>query len=65
VIYHSFDPDSGSADYGDEIDFVASYKVNEYVSLMAKYGYYFADDEFAGVGGADKSMFTFDVNFAY
>ncbi len=66
VIYHSFDPDSGSVDYGDEIDFVASYKVNEYVSLMAKYGYYFADDEFAGgVGGADKGMFTFDVNFAY
>ena len=66
VIYHSFDPDSGSVDYGDEIDFVASYQVNKYVSLMAKYGYYMADDEFdGGVGGADKSMFTFDVNFAY
>ena len=68
VIYHSFNPDGGSRDYGDEIDFVASYKVNEYVSLMAKYGYYMADDEFASnvaPGGADKSMFTFDVNFAY
>jgi hypothetical protein len=67
VIYHSFDPDGGSVDYGEEVDFVASYKVNEYVSLMAKYGYYMADDEFAskvGPGGADKSMFTFDVNFA-
>lgn len=65
VLYHSFDPDSGSKNYGDEIDFVASYQVNKYVSLMAKYGYYMADDEFVGVGGADKSMFTFDVNFAY
>ena len=65
VIYHSFDPDSGSADYGDEIDFVASYKVNDYVSLMAKYGYYQADTDFVGTGGADKTMFTFDVNFAY
>lgn len=65
VVYHSFDPDNGSVDYGDEIDLVASYKVNEYVTLVTKYGYYMADDEFAGAGGADKSMFTFDVNFAY
>ncbi len=65
VVYHSFDPDNGSVDYGDEIDLVASYRVNKYVTLVTKYGYYIADDAFGGTGGADKSMFTFDVNFAY
>ncbi|CAA6678461.1 MULTISPECIES: alginate export family protein [unclassified Lentimonas] len=68
LVYHSFDSDthpSHGNDYGDEIDFVASYKVNKYTTLMAKYGYYMADDEFAGAGGADKTMFTFDVNFSY
>lgn len=65
VIYHSFSPESGSGDYGDEIDIVASYKVNKYLSLVGKYGSYDSDGGSGGVGGVDKDMFTFEMNFVY
>lgn len=65
LIYHSFSPESGAGDYGDEIDIVASYKVNKYLSLVAKYGSYDSDGGSGGVGGVDKEMFTFEMNFKY
>lgn len=65
VVYHDFSPESGGGDYGDEIDLVANYKVNKYVSLMAKYGDYNSDGGSGGVGAVDKRMFTFDLNFIY
>lgn len=65
VIYHSFDPEDGSGDYGDEIDFVASYQWNKYFTSVIKYGYYETDGGSGGVGGADKTMFTIETNFVY
>lgn len=65
VIYHEFSPETGAGDYGDEIDFVLSYKFNKYFSALAKYGSYDSNGGSGGVGGFDKDMFTFEVSFAY
>ena len=74
LIYHTFDAESGAAsgqDGGDEIDLVASYKINKYLNLIAKYGNYSEDGGIGlatnddPVGGLDKEMFTFEVNFIY
>lgn len=65
VIYHDFSPETGAGDYGDEIDFVASYKFNKYFSALAKYGSYNSDGGSGGVGGFDKDMFTIELNFVY
>ena len=60
VIYHWFDSETGNVEYGDELDFVASYKLNKYASLLAKYGRYEPDS-----GAYGKRMFTFELNFIY
>lgn len=65
VIYHWFDPESGGGDYGEELDLVASYSINKYLSALAKYGNYDSDGGSGGVGGVDKEMFTFELNFKY
>ena len=68
LIYHWFDSESGAAageNGGDEIDLVASYKINKYFSLMVKYGEYDADGGVGNRGSGDKRMFTFDLNFVY
>jgi hypothetical protein len=71
VIYHWFDSESGGSsgqNGGSEIDLVASYQVNKYFSVIAKYGDYNSD---GGVGAGasqgefDKKMFTLDLNFKY
>jgi len=68
VIYHWFDSESSGLsgeDGGEELDLVASYKINKYLTLLGKYGDY---DTEGGVGNADaldKKMFTFEVNFIY
>ncbi|MEM8867867.1 MAG: alginate export family protein [Verrucomicrobiota bacterium] len=65
VIYHWFDPETGTGDYGDELDLVAVYKLNKYLNLVGKYGSYSSDGGAGGVGGADKDMFTFELNLKY
>lgn len=71
AIYHWFDSESGgtsSQDGGTEIDLVASYKVNDYMTVITKYGNY-QEDGGVGAGGLqgafDKEMFTFELNFVY
>ncbi|MEH6528395.1 MAG: alginate export family protein [Porticoccus sp.] len=44
VIYHDFEADEGSNDYGDEIDFVVAKQVHKNVHLLFKYAKYDADD---------------------
>jgi hypothetical protein len=44
VIYHDFEADEGSADYGDEIDFVVAKQVHKNVHLLFKYANYDADE---------------------
>lgn len=71
VIYHWFDTESGGTadqDGGTELDLVATYKLNKYATLLAKYGNY-SEDGGVGAGGLqgalDKEMFTFELNFVY
>ncbi len=68
VIYHWFDSESNGAsgeNGGDEIDLVASYKINRYLSILSKYGNYQTDGGVGNAGVADKKMFTFELNFIY
>ncbi len=69
VIYHWFDSEAKGAageDGGDELDLVASYKINKYLDIMAKYGDYESDGGVGGgVGAVDKKMFTIEANFSY
>lgn len=68
VIYHWFDSEESGAsgeDGGEELDFVASYKVNKYLSLVGKYGDYDSDGGVGNAGAVDKKMFTFEMNFVY
>lgn len=67
AIYHWFDSETSVAgqDGGEEIDLVASYKINKYLSLVSKYGDYDSDGGVGNRGGVDKKMFTFELNFVY
>lgn len=69
VIYHWFDAETsrGNSDLdgGTELDFVASYKLNKYATLVTKYGDYSEDGGIGGAGAFDKTMFTFELNFVY
>lgn len=68
AIYHWFDSESSGAageDGGSEINLVASYSLNKYTSLLAKYGNYAADGGVGNAGALDKAMFTFEINFNY
>jgi hypothetical protein len=42
-VYHSFKDDTGTVNYGDEYDFVATKKFGAHYHLLAKYAYYNAD----------------------
>lgn len=66
LFYHDFETDEGGIGLGTEIDAVASYKLNEYVTLISKYAYY-NSDESTGVtyGGKDKTLFTLEANLAF
>ncbi|MEZ5328927.1 MAG: alginate export family protein [Verrucomicrobiales bacterium] len=58
--FHAFGPDSGSMDYGTEVDAALVYSINSKMSVGAKYAYYFAD-EF----GADTNRFVLDLGFKF
>jgi hypothetical protein len=65
VVFHDFSPETGGGEGGTEIDLVASYKINKYLSLVSKYGDYSADSDAVGYFAGDKKMFTFELNFVY
>ncbi|HAD09739.1 MAG TPA: hypothetical protein DCF62_09675 [Porticoccaceae bacterium] len=44
AFYHDFEAETGGMDYGDEIDFIAAYKINANYSVLFKYAAYDADD---------------------
>ena len=44
AVYHDYSADSGSADYGTELDLVAAYQLNKQIGLLAKYASYDAAD---------------------
>jgi len=57
AFYHNFTAVEGDADYGSEIDLVASYKVHKTTTLVAKYAAYSADDH-----ATDTNKFWFMAN---
>lgn len=65
LIHHWFQPRTGGGDYGNELDLVASYQINERFSVLGKYGHYTSDGGSGGVGGSDKTFFAMELNFVY
>jgi hypothetical protein len=65
LIHHWFQPRTGGGDYGNELDLVASYQINERFSVLGKYGHYTSDGGSGGVGASDKTMFAMELNFVY
>ncbi len=57
AFYHDYSAVEGNADYGSEIDLVASYKVHKSTTLVAKYANYSADDH-----ATDTTKFWFMAN---
>lgn len=66
LTYHSFDT-AGSGEYlGSEIDLVASYKLNEYVTLIGKFADYSTNGgATVSYGTADKQVLTVEANLAF
>ncbi len=49
AVYHWFDPEDGSRDFGEEIDAIVSKQISDNAELLAKYAYYNGDDTFADI----------------
>lgn len=60
AVYHEFEAENNGMDYGDEIDLLAVWKIDNHFKLLAKIADYGADD-FA----TDTSKYIFEVNFSY
>ncbi|EDY83819.1 hypothetical protein VDG1235_3446 [Verrucomicrobiia bacterium DG1235] len=66
VIYHDYSTSNVSDYLGSEIDLVASYKLNEYVTLVGKFADYSSDGaETVSYGGADKQVLTLEANLKF
>ncbi|MBC2604581.1 alginate export family protein [Pelagicoccus albus] len=66
LVYHSFGTENVSDYLGSEIDLVASYKLNEYVTLVGKFADYSSDGaETVGYGGVDKQVLTLEANLKF
>ena len=69
-IYHKFEADVGGADFGDEIDVVATYKVNKNLGLTAKTAFYngAGDSNVAAASAAvknDKTIYWLQADYAF
>lgn len=60
LIYHDFAADEGSADYGSEVNFVATYPINKQLSTQFKYASYNADTFSVDT---DKAWFSINLKF--
>ena len=63
LTYHQFDAARGGADYGDEVDLLASYALIENLSLSAKLARYHADQY--PVAGTPPSSFDTTKSWVY
>lgn len=65
-VYHKFDSDYGSSDYGQEFDVVASKKFDKHWSALVKYAYYNGQDAVSGMpAGTDVNKFWAEVDFNF
>ncbi|MGD9662201.1 MAG: alginate export family protein, partial [Porticoccaceae bacterium] len=60
AFYHDFSSDEGSVGYGSEVNLVATYPVNQYLSVELKYADYNADDFSVDT---EKVWFSIMLNF--
>jgi hypothetical protein len=66
VVYHKFDSDAGSSDYGSEFDVVVSRKFGKHWAAMLKYAYYTGDDAVSGLPvNTDVQKFWAQVEFNF
>lgn len=65
VVYHSFDSDEGSTEYGDEIDVIALKKLGENTTLIAKYSNFNADGDADNPLSDDVERFSIEANFVF
>jgi len=66
LVYHDFSQETGSADYGDEIDFVANWKLGEHYSVLGKFALYSGDGSAPdAVRQADVSKFWLMLTAAF
>jgi hypothetical protein len=65
VVYHSFESDEGSTDYGEEIDVVAIKKPGKNTTLIAKYADFNADGDADNPKASDMERFSIEANFAF
>lgn len=67
-VYHKYDADNGSGDFGHEFDVVASKKFGKYWSAALKYSYYCGEDAAAPaltVANVDVQKFWAQVEFNF
>ena len=66
AVYHKYDSDAGSDNYGSEIDLVASRKFGKHWNAMLKYAYYMGEDAVSGLpAGTDVQKFWAQVEFNF
>jgi len=66
LFYHSFDTAKMGQHLGSEIDLVASYKLNDYVTLVGKFADYSTNGGApVGYGTADKQVLTLEANLKF
>ncbi|MGB0238964.1 MAG: alginate export family protein [Cycloclasticus sp.] len=63
LIYHEFDAEDSSIDYGDELDFVAVKKINSQLTVLAKYATYSRGDVASGKSDKDKFWLQAEMKF--
>ena len=63
LIYHEFDAEDSSIDYGDELDFVAVKKINSQLTVLAKYATYSRGDVASGKSDTDKFWIQAEMKF--
>jgi len=66
AVYHKFDSDAGSADYGQEVDLIASKKFGKNWTALVKYAYYMGEDPVSGLPvDTDVQKFWAQVEFNF
>ena len=60
LVYHQFEAENTSDDYGDEIDFLAVWKIDKHFKLLGKYANYSEDGLFT-----DTNKYIMEINFNY
>jgi len=63
AVYHDYQAETGSVDYGDELDLVAVKKFGKNYTVLAKYATFDADSQWTGK--ADKDKFWLQAGFKF